>query len=96
MNVGLGSILDADKSEFELDLTFVEEKGPGISASVHDIDFGDAADGPLSKFIDLPGHVQNLVVSDVLVGWNNAQDDGIGIFHVPSLWVWNTSLSFWS
>ena len=74
-DVLLTTVPDSDEAETERDL-LVHEHAAGVGAFVHDVDFGDDADGPPAAGVELAGHQEGVAGGHVLVGGDDAQDDG--------------------
>jgi hypothetical protein len=73
--VGLRTVLYAHVAQLQRHFSLVQQQTASVSASVHQVDLGDAADCALALGVCLHGCVQDFVVGDVLVGGDDAEDD---------------------
>ena len=73
-NVLLGSVLDANIPIAKRDFLIFKNLGCIVS-SVHDVDFGEAADGALASWIDFAHEFEGLAGGQILVGGDDAEDD---------------------
>jgi hypothetical protein len=55
----------------------------GVISTIHDVDFGEATNGALSARVDFPHNLEGLTDGKILVGRDDAEDDGAGFGDIP-------------
>lgn len=82
-DVLLGPVFDADEAQTQADVLALDHP-LRVGTAVHDVDFGDDADGPDALGVDLSRHLQPVGGGHIGVGGEDAEDDGPGVGHIPA------------
>jgi len=80
-DVLLGSVLNADESEAELNL-LIHDHALGVGASVHDVDLGDHTDSSDTLGVNPAGHSQTFLRCHIGVSSDDAKNDGARIVDI--------------
>jgi hypothetical protein len=78
LDIFLGSVLDSNETESQLDL-LVHDHSLGIGSSVHDIDLGDDSHSSDSLGVQSLSHQQTLTGGHIGVGWHDTENNGSGV-----------------
>ena len=82
LDVLLGSILDSNETQTELDL-LVHDHSLGVGSSVHNVNFGDHTDCSDTLGVNSTRHTKTFLSSHISVGSHDGKHDSSRVLHVP-------------
>ena len=82
LDVLLGSVLDSNETQTELDL-LIHDHTLGVGSSVHDVNFGDHTDCSDTFGVNSARHTKTFLGSHISVSSHDGEHDSSRVLHVP-------------
>ena len=82
LDVLLGSVLDSNETQTELDL-LVHDHTLGVGSSVHDVNLSDHTDRSDTLGVNSARHTKTFLSSHISVGSHDGKHDSSRVLHVP-------------